>query len=124
MRSLLFLLLLACGSSRAQVFIPPCLPNTDTAEWSGGNLVTGVSANGAWAYWLCLPNVFDATHQPTMVTYVGTLAQLNLVGGRLQTIIKAADPLKSLQTLPQRVTVLPLTDPSLAAVLADMKEQR
>lgn len=120
MKSALISLALLAGAAHAQ----PCLPNTDTAEWSGGNMVVGASANGAWVTWLCLPNVFDATHQSTRVMYVGTLTQLPNVGGRVQTIIKAADPLKSLQTLPQRVTVLPLTDPSLAAVIADMKAQR
>ena len=52
--------------------------------------------------------------------YVGTVPEFAKVGGRIATIVKAADPLKSLQTLPQRITVLPITDPSLAAIVAEM----
>lgn len=111
--------LLTAGSvmeARAQ-FIPPCLPAIDNNSLTASPIYSGVSKNGAWVRWYCYD---DATLTVTKVQYVGTLAELSKVGGRVATIIKAADPLRSLQTAGNRFPILPLTDPSLAAIVADM----
>jgi hypothetical protein len=97
---------------------PPCLPYVDTPNWVWSTPKMGITKNGAWYRWTCwstVPGIPDRT-----ITYVGTVPEFSKIGGRVATIVKAADPLKSLQTLPQRITVLPLTDPSLSAIAADL----
>lgn len=122
--------LLAClipFGAHAQTCLPATSDSKEPAEWTqpaanklwiGSPMRAGVTKNGAWVRWYCAE---VGTGQLRVVTYVGTLAEFSKVGGRLQTIVSAADPLKSLQTLPSRVTVLPLTHPSLAAIVADIK---
>ena len=109
-------LCLACAAAFARP--PMCLPGIDNSTWLAGPVDGGVTANGAWLRWNCAE---VGTGQLQTNLYVGTVPELSKVGARVQTIIKAADPLKSLQTLPNRITVLPLTDPSLAAIVADVK---
>lgn len=114
MRLLAFFLLLLSLNAQAQ----PCMPYVETPGWVVSTPRTGVTKNGAWIWWYCWstkPGVPDRR-----VGYVGTLAEFPKIGGRIATIAKAADPLKSLQTLPKRITMLPLTDPSLAAIVADV----
>ena len=116
MRALLALLLL-CTSAQAQTVSPPCMPYVDTPGWVWSTPKMGVTKNGAWITWTC----WSTTGlRDRFVTYVGTVPEFSKVGGRVATMVKAADPLKSLQTLPQRITVLPLTDPLLAAIVADV----
>mgnify|MGYP000511678566 CR=1 FL=1 len=121
------LLTLICAAAFAQ----PCLPAFPSssespadwvqppgnAAWIGSPLRIGYSRNGQWARWYCAE---VGTGQLRTITYAGTLADLGNAGNRLRTIISAADPLKSLQTLPTRITLLPLTDPRLAAVVAEI----
>jgi hypothetical protein len=123
-------LALACSAAFAQV-MPPCLPAfpstsdspanwvqpSSNVAWIGSPLRIGYSRNGQWARWYCAEM---GTGQLRTITYVGTLTDLPNVGGRLRTIIGAADSLKSLQTLPSRITMLPLTDPALAAIVAEV----
>ena len=108
-------ILLIIGSlheARAQVS-PPCLPGLPGTPSA---LQSGITKNGAWVRWRC----YTLT-TVTTIEYVGTLPELSKVGARLQTIIKAADPLQSLRTAGSRFTMLPLTDPSLALIVADMR---
>lgn len=115
MRRLAALFVFLCGSANAA---PPCMPYVDTPGWVWSTPHWGVTKHGAWIRWACwstVPGVADRR-----ITYVGTVPEFSKVGGRIATITKAADPLKSLQTLPQRVTVLPLTDPSLQAIVAEL----
>lgn len=134
MRALI--LLLAFGSAFAQTgpnSLPPtgpkpmapleygspwCLPGIENTRATGSPLEGAVTKNGAWVKWWC---VELQSGRVQVNTYVATTSELSKIGGRVQTIIKATDPLLSLQTLPKRVTVLPLTDPSLAAIMADVK---
>lgn len=105
----------AFHQAHAQV-IPPCLPALDQTSQTASPLYSGVTKNGAWVYWFC----YTATTR-TQVTYVGSTAELSKVGGRVATILKSLNPLQSLQTAGSRFPILPLTDPSLAAVVADME---
>ena len=99
------------------VYAQPCMPYVDTPDWIWSTPKMGVTKNGAWIQWDCWSTV--ASVPSRRVTYVGTVPEFSKVGGRVATIVNAANPLKSLQTLPKRITVLPLTDPSLAAIVAD-----
>lgn len=108
-------LVAAFHQAHAQV-IPPCLPALNQSSLTASPIYSGVTKNGAWVYWFC----YTATTR-TQVTYVGSTAELSKVGSRIQTILKAIDPLRSLQTAGSRFPILPLTDPSLAAVVADME---
>lgn len=115
MKRLVLLLAFLCSTAQAQS--PSCMPYVTTPGWVVSDPQMGVSKNGAWIRWKC----WSTTGQPDrIVSYVGTVPEFAKVGGRIATIVKAADPLKSLQTLPQRITVLPITDPSLAAIVAEM----
>jgi hypothetical protein len=96
--------------------VPPCLPATNDDSTTASPIYIGMSKNGVWVEWYCYSSA-GMVH----VVYVGTLAELAKAGGRVSTIIKATDPLRSLQTAGSRFTILPLTDPSLKNVLADMK---
>lgn len=117
-QSILALALLAAEvTAQAQ----SCLPTIDNATHYAYALTTGASKNGAWAQWLCQNKT---TQMWELNSYVGTVPELSKVGARLQTIIKSTNPLKSLQTAGARFTILPLSDPSLALVVADMKAQK
>jgi hypothetical protein len=85
--------------------------------WHGTPMQSGITPNGAWVRWACVELSTGATRR---VSYVANVSEFSKIGGRLTTIMGSADPLKSLQTLPSRVTVLPITDPSLAKIVADM----
>lgn len=98
---------------------PKCLPAenglfTDTAS----ALVISHNKVGVCAKWLCYLEEFTPQHPRAIQLNedCGTWAQMHLVGRRLQTMRAAPDPLKSLQTLPQRIKVVPLTDPSMAGM--------
>lgn len=92
-------------------------PEKQAPGWFGSPMRGGVTLRGAWVRWHCAEL---GTGRVRTVTYVGTVAEFSRIGSRLQTIVNAADPLKSLQTLPSRITVLPLTDPSLAGIVGDV----
>jgi hypothetical protein len=87
---------------------PQCLPRIDNAAWLAGDYEFRASIDGACVRWACY-EVGTARVQTN--TYCGTTAELSKVGSRMQTIIRAADPLKSLQTAGARFPILPLSDP-------------
>ena len=112
------LIALALALTGAGATAQSCLTNLTLNGVEGSPLYSGITRNGAWVRWYC----YDyARRQIARVAYVGTLPELSKVGARVQTIMKAADPLKSLQTAGSRFPILPLTDPSLAAIVADME---
>ena len=130
MRQLVTALILLglCGGAQAQ----PCLPSSDPlksdspAEWAqpvqnvawiGSPLRVGLTANGAWSRYYCAE---VGTGNLVHVWRVSTLDDLPNAGSRLRTVIRATDPLKSLQTAPARITFLPKDDPALSAIVADM----
>jgi hypothetical protein len=128
MRFALALTLLACAPAFAQTCLPAKPTDSDNPHhwvqpaqnvaWHGTPMHGGVTTNGAYVRWAC---VNMTTREVRRVTYVGTVAEFSRAGTRLQTIMRATDPLKSLQTAGTRYTILPLTDPSLAAIVADVK---
>jgi hypothetical protein len=93
----------------------------DTAAYASSQFRVGVTTNGQWARWYCTNKTTNAV---TVVTLVGLRSELSRIGGRVDTILKAADPLKSLQAAGSRFTVRPLTDPTLAAIYDDAKNSR
>jgi hypothetical protein len=99
--------------------VPACLPGVQTELWAGTPLRHGISRHGAWVQWVCYSKTPPTRTQK--VVYVATVPEFSKIGGRLATIVNAQDPLASLQTLHKRVTVLPLTDPSLAAIVAEVR---
>jgi hypothetical protein len=105
---------------------PLCLPTTDEKSQAASPLYAGISRNGAWVYWYCyLPTFSDEYPSAVQLNvYVGTPAELDKVGARVQTMLKAPDTLESLQNAGKRFKILPLTDPSLAAVVRDMRKDR
>ena len=117
-RATLPLLLAFAGAVQAQG-LPPCLPAVDTATHVAGPMRSGATKNGAWVRWTCTTKVAPLIE--TTVFYVGTVPELSKVGARVQTIINAAEPLASLRTAGARFTILPLSDPSLASIVADMR---
>lgn len=106
--------MLFAGAAHAQV-MPKCLP---LGNDKGSSLFMSHNATGVCVRWHCYLDEFTPEYPTAVqsVTYCGTWGQMNLVGGRVQTIQKAADPLKSLQDLPKRITVVPLSDPSMAGM--------
>lgn len=92
----------AFGQARIQVK-PTCLPS-----------VTGVRVQvntvGVCTQFICP----ISGSNPAMVwkyTYCGTWAEQSKVASRIETIRKAVDPLKSLQTLGSRIPMYSLDDP-------------
>lgn len=115
----------------ALAFAQPCLPAKEApataphiweqppqnVAWIGTPMQYGLSIRGGWVRWYCAE-----VNGPgfVRVTRVSTLADLPNVGGRVRTILAAADPLKSLQTAPSRINILPLSDPGLADIVAEI----
>ena len=118
MRYLTSLLLLFPGLALSQ---PLCLPVSkfevpaDQSLPFGSELLSTYNSFGACVKWLCyLPEFSEKYPSATQKnTYCGTWSQMHLVGPRIQTIQKAADPLKSLQSAGNRFTIIPLSDPSM-----------
>lgn len=112
MRHLLFALLLVSAQAAA---LPLCLP---LGNDKGSRPFLSHNDKGVCVRWHCYLDTFSDEYPTAVqsVTYCGAWSQLHLVGGRIQTIQKAPDPLKSLQELPKRITVVPLSDPSMAGM--------
>lgn len=110
----------------------PCLPAYPTESdspadwvqpvwnvgWIGSPLRGGVTKNGGWIRYYCAE---IGTGLLVKVIRVSTVDDLANAGGRIRTIIRASDPLKSMQTAPARINMLPLTDPSLSAIVGDIR---
>ena len=125
----IFALLAGLASAEPYPGPTPCLPAEKSASespadwvqpkenvaWIGSPRRDDVNSKGAWVRWHCAE---VGTGRLVTVTYVTTQADWSNVGGRLRTIVNATDPLKSLQTLPNRITMLPLSDPLFAPILA------
>lgn len=108
---LLLILMITPMQASGQVR-PRCLPTPAT-------LATNWNSCGICASFVCPAT--GAASTPWRYTYCGTWAEQSKVGSRIQTIQKAKDPLKSLQTLPDRITILPLSDPQFACMPKDFK---
>jgi hypothetical protein len=101
-----FMLCMAAGLAQAQA----CLPAGDDKSTKASPPYVTYNANGMCWRWYCYGQ------EIRVLTACGTWAQMHLVGGRVQTIQKAADPLKSMLDAPKRFTVVPLSDPSMAGM--------
>lgn len=113
-------------------FAQPCLPATEAppgtphiwqqppqnVEWIGSPIEWGISTKGAWLRWYC-GEVNGPGFVP--VTRVSLPSDWANIGGRVRTIMLADDPLRSLQTVPNRIKMLHLTDPAFAELLKEIK---
>lgn len=109
------------------------LPTSLTANVPGAAHYV-VTDNGQCIFWFVYFDQFTPENQDgfELVAYCGVPSQMPLVGGRFNTIRFAANPLKSLQTFPSRVSGVTaircqrysLTcradDPALAPIVADL----
>lgn len=126
MRALL--LLLFCLSANAQT----SLPSRSPADPGAADHI--VTKNGGCIWWYSYFPAFTPANQRgyELNAYCANVAEFSKIGGRLATIVNAADPLKSLQTLPKRITMTRLRcvercsadDPALSAVVAEMNAAR
>jgi hypothetical protein len=96
----LLLLLALCGTAHAQTALPNLNPNAP------GALHSFVNKNGACVWWFVDKGKFTEADQLGMElnAYCATPSEFAKIGGRVQTIVAAAEPLKSLQTLPSRIS--------------------
>lgn len=107
-KTILILIVGFLGLACAEAFAQQCLPDRDNATYVATPLKLSASPEGVCVKWHCAER---GTGRLQTNTYCGTLAELPKVGRRLQTIMKSADPLKSVQTAGSRFTILPLSDP-------------
>lgn len=113
MRALILLLL--AMPALGQTFSPACLPRAtppalDTPFPTSSTARVSWNTVGVCVRWTCYDTVVSNP------TYCGTWAEQAKVGARIQTIQKAADPLKSLQTAGTRFKIVPLSDPSMVGM--------
>lgn len=115
--------MLAAPHAHAQIAVdyrvPHCIPWVDNTEWRASSLSMGVTKNGAWAAWYCYNRADPKAVQ--LVRKVGTPAQLKAYPAYLQAISNAKDTTAALAALQANFAAsLPLNDPSLALIVADM----
>lgn len=121
---LLPLLALAPFCAQAQL-MPPCVPYVPVTPeslyvWSTPKI--GLTKNGAYfryTCWAAQPGLESRT-----VTYVGLPSEIPKISSRLNTIYSSSLPLRTLQTLPQRITVEDAKLPKFSAILADCEANR
>lgn len=111
----LLLLLFAASANAQNLGTTKCLPAMDDTSLTASPAYTSWNLTGVCVRWYCYLPEFTPEYPSGIqkVTYCGTWAIQNLVGGRVQTIQKAADPLKSLNDAGKRFTIVPMTDPSM-----------
>lgn len=97
--------------ARAMPFALDCLPASPAAVHSF------VSLDGACAWYSCRP---PGATVDRVTAWCGPVSEWGKVGGRLATIIKAADPLKSAQTADKRFPIADLNGPEFATLRAQM----
>lgn len=130
MKHILALLLCLPLLAHAQTALPELTSNNP------GSLHYLATKNGACVWWFVDKGKFTEADQLgyEMNLYCAAASEFSKVGGRLETIIKSANPLKSLQTLPNRVPVSKIRcpglgkctaeDPTLADLMADLNAAR
>jgi hypothetical protein len=114
LRSIMLFLLLSLTS--IPTLAQKCLPSDPLDVYLKYNSV------GACIKWYCRAPPTAANPDGLVFEknqYCGVWSQMHLVGPRVQTIQKSADPLKSLQELPKRIKMVPLSDPSMAGLPKD-----
>ena len=98
-----------------------CLPSpvnaipADQSVIFGSPAVLTYNSTGVCIKWICyLPTFSDQFPSATQKNqYCGSWTELSKVGGRIETIQKATDPLKSLNNAGKRFPIVPLSDPSM-----------
>lgn len=128
MRALLALLI------AAPAFAQSGLPHPDPSHPGAASHI--VTKNGACVWWYVYLPEFTPQNQLGIefVAYCTAVSEFPKIGGRLQTIVNSAEPLKSLQTLRNRIAMSRITcpgmgactaeDPALAPVVAEMNAAR
>lgn len=115
------LLCLVAAAPRAQTATPylvkpACMPVVSTPGWRAANQQIRTNAAGVCVSWECLPDAWKPGDAVRVVTYCGTWMEAAKASARIDTIRKAADPLKSLHDAGKRYPIVPLTDPSMAGL--------
>lgn len=131
MRILLFLFALLPALASAQ----NALPNLDPTQ--PGAMDQVISKNGACVWWHVYLDRFTPQNQIgiELAVYCALPSEFPKIGWRVQTIVNAADPLRSLQTLPNRIAGMSriscqgigkctAADPALAPIVAEMNAAR
>lgn len=120
--------LLVALPARAQTapytFSPACLPRflpyvatkeSYFGDAASSHLIFSLNSEGLCVKYYCLPPL-NSGLVGSVPKFCGPWAEQAKVGARVQTIQKAADPLKSLQTAGTRFPMVPLSDPSMAGM--------
>jgi len=107
----LILILPTLAFGQAYSARPTCLPALDPQSAVASTPWLRWNETGVCVRWNCYKT---AAASAAGVTYCGTWAEQAKVGSRVNTIQKAADPLKSLQNAGTRFPMVPMTDPSMA----------
>lgn len=128
---LLPILLALCGVAHAQSALPTQTPDLP------GSAYTLTSPNGSCIWWYVYKDRITPENQLGIefVAYCAVPSEFSKIGGRVATIVKSADPLKSLQTLRSRVSGITnircpgmgrctADDPALAPIVAEMNAAR
>ncbi len=108
-------LLFAASTAHAQSALPNLTPDHPSAPYYL------ISKNGGCIWWYVDKGKFTETDQLgfEFVAYCATPAEFSKIGGRLATIVNSADPLKSLQTLPNRITLSKIRCPGMGKCTPD-----
>jgi hypothetical protein len=113
---LLLALPLAAAAQVPYLVKPSCIPEVKTPGWIAGVPEVQWNTVGVCVRWFCGPDPYVDNGTYQVVQYCGTWAEFAKVPGRIATIKKATDPLKSAQTAGSRYVIVPLTDPSMAGL--------
>ena len=116
MKRLLLLLPLTAAAQTPYTVPVTCIPALATPGWAATEPQLKWNDVGICVQWDCVPSTYEVDGKYRAVTYYGTWAEFAKVPGRVATIKKAADPLKSAQDAGKRYTIVPLTDPSMAGM--------
>ena len=122
MKKLFLLLSLAPAVAQAQFVLPKCLPWVDTPGYVWSTPKVGLTKNGAYFRFTCwsyIPGVPDQT-----VTYLGLPSEIPKISSRLNTIYTSSLPLRTLQTLPNRITVEDGKLPKFDLIRADCEAEK
>ena len=97
--------------------MPQCLPWVETPGYVWSTPKFGLTKNGAYFRYICWSTVAGIPDQTVM--YLGLPSEIPKISSRLNTIYNSSMPLRTLQTLPNRITVEDVNLPKLDLIRAD-----
>jgi hypothetical protein len=120
MKNLLAVILLLPTMAMAQAGAAKCLPMMDTQTHLATEMWSSISANGVCVRWWCIQRDKGLRQ---INTYCGLWSEIPKVGGRVDTIRKASDPLKSLNDAGKRFPIKDLFSPEFNELRAEIDGQ-